>query len=248
MTTNLSPTAARRGCLTRLGGASAPRRRLFCLPFAGGGPAAYRLWAHGPARRRRGRGGAAAGPEPGVARSRRPTRSTTIVAHPAPEVRGGGRPALRAVRPQHGRPRGLRADRRPRAAGGAGRPTRLFVSGRRVAGRACTPAARPRPARRRVPRRHGAPLRRRARRRPRTSPTCWPCSCRRCAPTCARSRRTRRSPTARCAARCTCTAAPTTPIPVPTSSPAGSDVAERRHLGARLPRRPLLPRRRRAPP
>ena len=45
MTTNLSPTAARRGCLTRLGGASAPRRRLYCVPFAGGGPAAYRLWA-----------------------------------------------------------------------------------------------------------------------------------------------------------------------------------------------------------
>jgi surfactin synthase thioesterase subunit len=41
-----NPSAPRRGCLTRLGGSPTPRRRLFCLPFAGGGPAAYRLWAN----------------------------------------------------------------------------------------------------------------------------------------------------------------------------------------------------------
>jgi medium-chain acyl-[acyl-carrier-protein] hydrolase len=40
-----SPSAPRRGCLVRLGGPLAPARRLFCVPFAGGGPAAYRLWA-----------------------------------------------------------------------------------------------------------------------------------------------------------------------------------------------------------
>jgi surfactin synthase thioesterase subunit len=46
LTATPSPSAPRRGHLTRLGGASAPRRRLFCVPFAGGGPAAYRLWAN----------------------------------------------------------------------------------------------------------------------------------------------------------------------------------------------------------
>ena len=35
---------ARTGPLVRLGGRPSPRRRLFCLPFAGGGSAAYRLW------------------------------------------------------------------------------------------------------------------------------------------------------------------------------------------------------------
>ena len=40
-----NPSAARRGCLVNLGGPPSPRRRLLCVPFAGGGPAAYRQWA-----------------------------------------------------------------------------------------------------------------------------------------------------------------------------------------------------------
>lgn len=37
-------TSVRRRTFVRFGEATEPRRRLFCLPFAGGGPSIYRLW------------------------------------------------------------------------------------------------------------------------------------------------------------------------------------------------------------
>ena len=74
-----SPARTPRG-LIRFGAAGPKARRIYCLPFAGGGPSTYRLWAARPARRRRGGRGAAARARPGERRIRRPTRSTTIVA------------------------------------------------------------------------------------------------------------------------------------------------------------------------
>jgi surfactin synthase thioesterase subunit len=38
------PAASARSALIRFDAAGAARRRLFCLPFAGGGPSTYRLW------------------------------------------------------------------------------------------------------------------------------------------------------------------------------------------------------------
>ncbi len=41
------PNAARLATLSRIGAPGTPRRRLFCVPFAGGGAGAFRGWAKG---------------------------------------------------------------------------------------------------------------------------------------------------------------------------------------------------------
>ena len=218
------PAGARRA-LIRFAAAGTPRRRLICLPFAGGGPSTYRWWPRSlpadmevlavvlPGRDPRVRAAGGEDP-PGAMAAVVPPVVEAIDElqddSPLPfAIFGHSMGALVAfeltvaLEAAHG------AQRRPApraetacpatcSCPGGDRPTSCTGVTRSTACPTTTSSTRCSGCTGASPRWCEA------------SPSCWPCSCRRCGPTSARSRRTRRSPTARFSAPSACTAAPTT--------------------------------------
>ena len=185
-----SPTSSsRRSCASAAAGT--PRAASSACPSPAEARRRYRAVAPHPARRRRVVAVQLPGRDAARAAIGRSTPSPRWSPRARRRDRGGDRPAVRLLRPQHGRARRLRADggARGTTAGARRAPVRVRPPPTR---RARHRRPDPRPARRRVPRRAATSLRRRARGRAAASPSCWRCSCPRCAPTSGPSRRTRR--------------------------------------------------------
>ena len=186
-----SPARTPRG-LIRFGAAGPKARRIYCLPFAGGGPSTYRLWprllpadVEVIAVQLPGRDPAS--PDP-------PADSidaiVTAVGAAILELEEREPLPFADLRPQHGRARGVRAH------GGAG-GSRRAVAGPAAACRAvghptssttataCTPWPTRSSSTRCSGPTAGSPT------SCATSRSCWRCSCRRCARTSGRSRPTR---------------------------------------------------------